>query len=487
VRWRLGGHPLARDTVITRISRWRLRDIILGYATAMAGLTAVGALALQHWGGGRPTYPAAFRYMTQALMSPGALLSQDHRPAPYYALAVAASTIAYLAPVFLLGSFVFKLFVLDPLVWKRTVTVEDRIGCGAVLVFRFYNASRHTLIGATVTVTAEICSPSDPTSVRSRPMALVTFGTERVESRAWASVLPYEPCAHFVPLAGPGTTPLGSTDVAASTTIDLQGLVVLKRCVTFHIRAEGTDSVTGTSFVSFTTYPGTDIKNEVFQQITWKPGITDPRRRGVGWKNFEGSVDLLLFVYDDLMDTAALEHVLGGSLTFRSAPSAATAEGWERRWESAGPDIRDVTGRTFTPARLTLAKAPGARCTGLLLPIADTWLDELDGQLRGYERTDLNGAFTLPRQQVDRVVITYIAGLDLLARLEAARLDGRAAIERNALERAERALQNLAPQALDELRAPTSGSGLPVVRGALKRDTRAWAGRKAFPAHVRRL
>ena len=201
MRWRLGGHPLARDTVITRISRWRLRDIILGYATAMAGLTAVGAFALQHWGGGRLTYPAAFRYMAQALISPGALLSQDNQPAPYYALAVAASAIAYLAPVFLLGSFVFKLFVLDPLVWKRTVTVEDRIGCGAVLVFRFYNASRHTLIGATVTVTAEICSPSDPTSVRSRPMALVTFGTERAESRAWASVLPYEPCAHFVPLA----------------------------------------------------------------------------------------------------------------------------------------------------------------------------------------------------------------------------------------------------------------------------------------------
>ena len=226
MRWRLGRHPQARDTVITRISRWRLRDIILGYAAAIAGLTALGALALQRWGGGRPTYATAFRDMAQALMSPGELLGQDDRPAPYYAIALMASAIAYIAPVFLLGSFVLKLFVLDPIVWKQSVTVEDRIGCGAVLVFRFYNASRHTLIGAAVTVTAEVSSPSDPTSVRSRAMAVVTHDTERAEARTWASVLPYEPYSNFVPHAGPRGAPLGSANVAASPVIDLQGLVV---------------------------------------------------------------------------------------------------------------------------------------------------------------------------------------------------------------------------------------------------------------------
>ena len=299
-RWR-GGHPLVRDTFINRISRWSLRRIVFSYLLSMAALAALGALTMQRWGRQTPPYSTEFRNMAQELISPGSLLSQGGQAATYYTVVFLVSLIAYLSPIFLLSAFVFKLFVRDPIVWRRNFTIEDRIGCGAVLVFRFYNASRSTLTGLTIKIYAQVETSIGSTSILSRPMALITRGKERAESREWGFSPPHEPFSAFVPLSDPSHALVTSAQAAVSSTIDLQGMSAPKDLVTFVVRLEGTHTVTGSTFVSINTYKAADAVCGAFQSIDWEPG-EDPRRRAAGWENFDGNFDLELFVYDDSDD-----------------------------------------------------------------------------------------------------------------------------------------------------------------------------------------
>ena len=483
-------HPLVCDSFVSRLSGWSLPLIVGGYLALMAGCAALGALPLHLLE--RPAWPpgADVRSMVLEILNPGGLLGRAGQSTGFYAFAVAACLVGYLAPIFLLGAFVFKLFVRDPIVWRRTVALQDRIGLGAVLVFRFYNAGRRPLSGLTVKVYAVVETSRAPASVEHRAMSVLARGNNYVDTREWELAPPQEPFSVYVPLSVPGTHLVSSAEAAADARIDLQGFRAAKDRISFVVRVEGTDSGTGTAFMSMRTYrAAADILLGAFQSIDFDPGV--PATRWSGWHNFDGAQELLLFVYDELVDTERLERLLGERATYPRPPEPAVADGWIRVWDSARPSVPPA-GRVRAAsapkvfARLGLRPKAGGRCTGLLLSITLDWIDALDNRRVDCDRIEITDAFEPPAGASRRIVYAYIPNQHQRDVFDEALRTGRAAVAYDDLASVEDAFEQLGAQALADYRVQTPSPPLPVVRARMQVSAGVSKRRKALPGYVRR-
>src|ERR1051326_2105473 len=148
-------HPIMKYPLVSRLSKASLSSIVLMFIAATLALV-VGVAALvtvtsrPHQGFG-----SAFRYSLANVWNPGDLLEKSDQNILFYLAATLDALGGVLLPTFLLGAFVFKLFQYDPLVWRRTVSVENLDG-RPILRFRFYNATRSSIVRVEVVVYARV-------------------------------------------------------------------------------------------------------------------------------------------------------------------------------------------------------------------------------------------------------------------------------------------------------------------------------------------
>ncbi|MET7396491.1 hypothetical protein ABZS66_23725 [Dactylosporangium sp. NPDC005572] len=429
-------HPIIKYPLALRISRLRLRTIITACVLTLAVLVVALAVALHFLDRDRPTVRHAMRLVWAEIVNPGGLIAKDGQSPLYYAVAAGLSFLAVLVPIFLLGSFAFKLFLHDPLVWRPTVSLQDQAGAGAILALRCYNGTNVPLVSITFKVLALIRSTGSPASLDHVPLQILA-GEQRVDAREFELSPPAEPFTVRVPLAAKGARTRSAREVFDLPDIDLQGRPANKRRVTIAIVASGTYTVTGTTFVSHRSYElSRDLLLGHFQSIEVDPHT--PPHRWDGWPNFDGNRDIYLFVYDEAVDPAVLESSAGVALG-PAVPVQATLRGWVRDWTVA-------TGDPATPTRLGLTRAPGAECNGVVFPVISDVLERTDESQPWYRRIDVTDDVDWPGRPDPCTVYCYVA---------AAGASAAAPPTLAAAEAVERAFAELGDEALRTYRATT--------------------------------
>ena len=435
---RMGGlgrsHPALRHPLVGRLSRANLTSVVvvfLGATFAMVGLVAVVVSSM-----GRPgrSFGYGFRFALANMWNPGDLLERDGQTAWFYLAAGIDALSGVLLPTFLLGAFVFKLFQRDPLVWRRTVSVEN-LGGWPVLRFRFYNATRSPIARVEITVYARVHLTGQPGTLRNYQLPVILRSGQMAQGEEWAYGRTGVPYLVSVPLwaaddsEGVGTDSHKSYDrLLRSNAIFIPpyGEPIAKSNVSLMLLASGVVLDTGQSFVSMAEYRADDaLTFGHYQEI----GVdyARPPRHWPGWENFDGNGTMYVFGYGSLTKPESVSAELGRPVG-RADMASAELRGWRRAWNvgsdaSSHPEriIHNPDGSVFDGVVAVLGLVEGGEddaCNGAVFPVSAEDLAKLDVRERNYRRVDVTRVVTFKGKPDNCIVFVYVPLVEAIDRLE---------------------------------------------------------------------
>lgn len=376
------------------------------------------------------------------LFSPNSLLDRGDDSVLLYSVVLVASILRVILPVFLLGAFVFKLFRDDPLVWRKSISIEESAIDGpAVLRIRFYNATSSPLVNLTIQVFARVRSTGTPLFVRNA--AFKVFQGEDLEVRdsaMWALSRPGVPFTVNVPLG----TDLTARDMFDNNYLSLpgEGEIVSRDRVRLFVLASGTSLESGATFYSGCEY---DLAKDLMLGHYGEVDVLYDKHPKLwkGWDRFEMNADLFVFGYSSLVSPSSVGTTLGRSVD-PLAFERAKLQGWKRVW-SVGSDKSSHPERTFWRADGTefdgvtvvmgIEESERGACDGAVFPVTRGDLSVLDTRERNYRRVEVTNDVTWYGKPKDCVVYTYVPLEEATRRLESALAAGRSVnIRRGYLE-----------------------------------------------------
>jgi hypothetical protein len=461
-------HPVVENPIALLLSRWTLSRLLAVYVIVLAGLVGLGGTALHRLDRNRPSWGVAAQDTFAEILNPGVLVSRGGQSPAFYAFTAAIALVGTVLPIFLLGSFVFKLFRHDPLVWRRTVSLQDLPGSGAILAFRFYNGTKVPLVAISIRVLAVVKSTGRPSTTEHITMRVIA-DQGLAQTREWELSPPAEPFTVRVPVAPIDRPPLSSTTVWNSPTIDIRGKAAAKHRVGFFVIATGTYAVTGSSFVSTRSY---DLVRDTilghFQPIEVDSGT--PPRSWDGWANFEGNRNMYLFAYDSLVRPSFVDGIVAAPLDL--PPVEARLSGWRREWNAGsdasmrpGTTLYDAAGMEYhgVIALLGLARSAGGGCNGVAYPVSSEIVVKIDEFQQCYDRIDVSGEVEWPGKPQMCTVFTYVPTAQSKARLERAVVSRDACVTKEIADLVEESFEELGAESIQTYRASTSPPGCPTL------------------------
>lgn len=452
-------------TLASRLSRLSFSALLAVFIAAMV-VSALATSALLSWlGRARPPFLEAFRTTLAAMADPGELLRAQGESLLYYLVAAVATVVGVVLPVLLLGAFVFKLFQRDPLVWRKTFSL-DTDGGRQVACFRFYNGTTTPLVNVTVRGLARIDSPGRPRLRTNQPLDF-RVGDQTVDSRFFAVTGPATPFTVRAPVEIIGT----SSTVGPDTLLQIGNDTVTADRVEFLIVATGTEPETGANFVSMHAYPmSSSAVLGHFQEVD--VDTTAPAQQWPGWENFDGNCNLYVFGYGSLVNATSIVHTIDRRLSPTEGPFEASLDSWVREW-NVGSDASTHPERVWLDERgarfdgvttyLGLRKEPGASCNGAVFQVSNRDLALLDVRERNYDRIDVTTAVTWAGKPQTCAVYTYVPRDSATARLEKALKTGRAVVRQEYMDLLESAFATISDAALRRFRETTPEPPCAVV------------------------
>ncbi len=462
-------HPRIRSPLGLTLARWSLTRIVLAYVVLSLLLASLLASVLRAVSKDDVSLLDAVRKTFPAVWTGGAgLLDRDGESSVYYFLAACMTVVGVLLPLFLLGSFVFKLFNRDPLVWRSVVSVEDHEH-GPVLDFRYYNGLNTPLVGITTLVIARFQSSVRP-NLRANLRLDVLDRDELKGDSYWAYSAPGVPFTFRVPLPGHDT----ADEVCSAPALSYGGRSFDKAQLEFVVIASGTFTTTGGTFVSTKIFRADrDLLPGRFHDVEVDYDVVP--RKWAGWDKFEENGDLYVFAYGSLASADSASRTLGRVLHPTAGPHPAVLRGWRREWNvgadaSTHPQRRYVgtDGRDFdgVVASVGLARDLDASCTGAVFRVFPQDLTLLDQRERNYFRAEVTEHVHLDLHGRTGKVYTYVPKDESVQRLNEALADGRAVVRAQYLQVTETALSALETQAIPVQALPSPPC--PVVELSLE-------------------
>lgn len=430
-----------------RLGKASLLAIIALYVTASVALALLSGAVLSVLHRPRWDFGHGLRLAFEALWGLGELVREDGQSTGYYLAAGAITVAGVLLPLLLLGSFVFKLLRHDPIKWRRKASLEDDPVLGAVLSIRFYPGTSSALGDLTTRVYARIAlTGSNPRSIINRPLKVHYSGRVVEESR-----IPYSssgfPCTARIPLSRKRS----ATAAVVDGVFDVDGREVRKENLEIIAIVSGVVLDSGESFVSVRRYAGKDIIAGQPQWIDAVEGISP--KKWLGWDNFEGNAELVVFVYGSMVNRDSMLKTLP-SLPAACGPSMAILEGWARSWNT-GSDPRDQPERVWrgeqnevfdgTIASLGIVPREDAECPGALYRISVSDLAVVDNRERDYERINITGLVRGPELNPTDAVFTYVPTEKSQQRLRRAQAEGKAVLSKGYLHLVREGFRTLFP------------------------------------------
>lgn len=403
-------HPILGTPLSLRLGKVSLLAIIALYVMTSIALAMLGTVALYRLH--RPEWPFGhgLRLTYEALWGLGELLREDGQSTEYYLVAGAITVLGVLLPLLLLGSFVFKLLRHDPIQWRKNASLEDDPVLGTLLSIRFYPGTSSALGDLTIRVYARIAlTGSNPRAVINIPLKVHYAGQLAEESS-----MPYSssgfPCTARVPLSRKRSATASIVDGV----FDVNGSDVPKENLEIIAIASGVVLDSGEGFVSVKRYDGNDI---LAGQPQWIDAIEgEAPKRWLGWDNFEGNAELVIFVYGSMVNRESMLKTLP-SLSRACGPSIGSLKGWARSWNT-GSDPKDQPERVWrgekgeefngTIASLGIVKRDDEECPGALYRISVSDLAKVDKRERDYKRINVTGLVRGPELSPTATVFTYV-------------------------------------------------------------------------------
>jgi hypothetical protein len=400
-------------------------------ALSMLGAVILSLLHSPQWNFGH-----GLRLTFEALWGLGELLREDGQSAGYYLVAGATTVVEVLLPLLLLSSFVFKLLRHDPIKWRKKASLEDHPTLGTLLSIRFYPGTSSALGNLTIRVYARIAlTESNPRSIINRPLK-VRYADKVTEE----SSMPYSssgfPCTARVPLS----RKRNATASVVGGVFDIDGRDVRKENLEIIAIVSGVVLDSGESFVSVKRYGGNHILAGQPQWIDAVEGVAP--KRWLGWENFEGNADLVIFVYGSMVNRESMLKTLP-SLSKACGPSIAILKGWARSWNT-GSDPKDQPERVWrgekgevfngTIASLGIVQRDDTECPGALYRISVSDLARVDNRERDYKRINVTGLVRGPELNPTDTVFTYIPTDRAQQRLTRALADEKAVLSKGYLQ-----------------------------------------------------
>lgn len=279
-------HPVRKTPVSLVIGRLTIGKIIAAYlATVITGACVIGvALAYLR----RPQEPVmdSIAATAAALFGSGSLLDVKGQSPAYYAVAAITTASGVLLPVLLLGAFVYKLFRIDPITFRSTVSIENYNGFTIASV-RYYNSTSTPLVGLNAHVIARTRTTTRPVVIQNIRLSVLT-STGMQNASTWPYSSPQVPFTIRAVLSEGEI----AEHVSANEEFVLYGTerrVTLDQLQLFVV-VSGTFAENGTAFTSIKSYSlktdGTAILGH-FQEID--PDMTKHPTKWDGWDNFEGN------------------------------------------------------------------------------------------------------------------------------------------------------------------------------------------------------
>jgi cation transport regulator ChaC len=377
-------HPQFSSPFDVRLSKWSLPVVLVTYLifSLVWILLVAGLLVLLERP--QPNALEAFRQSAWALWGPDNLFDLHGQSASFYSLAILNAVVGVLLPLFVLGAFVFKLFRHDPLVWRRSVSLEAHTMGHYVLAIRFYNGFRVPLADVQVRAWLRWRPESHPTVFRNKQLRLFVRG-DGENGLAWPLAMPAEPTTVRVYLEPTsGTYPLFDDKIL------IQGEEVKRDDATIVLIAQGMASSLNEEFRSIMQYSLEGIDEGLYQDV--RPGQLE----GPEWDNFDGMQTQYVFVYGSLMRHEDLRAAgLEGPEHLR-----ATLDGWRRCWNVASDPARKnrvyrkADGTVFPGwvGSLGLERSEGEEVHGIVVEATPQMLANFDTREQDYDRTDVSDA-----------------------------------------------------------------------------------------------
>ncbi len=383
-------HPLMTSPLAIRVSKWSLSFIFLAYAVVSLLWAAVVGAGCWLMTVPAESAPAAAREGLAALWAPENLILKPGQLIPFYLLATMNAFVSVLLPLLVLGSFVYKLFGQDPIVWRGRLSLEASppeshpIG-SFVLVARFYNQIR--VDAADVRVRAWLrftTAEYNPNVLLNKRLEFLVRG-QRVEDWVLPLMRPTDVTAVRVLLCPYSE----SLDPVTEKDIYVQGETVSRATASIALIAEGTLVTLNETFRSVANYQLDDeIDTDVYQDISLGTVIAKE------WSNFEGVQWSYVFFYGEAMTQTALD-----ALGVRAEDTGrARLTGWRRAWnvvdgDEAAVSYQHADGSSFAGLILKLGverSDDGVKSVlGVVARVRYPALAILDSQETEYIRTDI--------------------------------------------------------------------------------------------------
>jgi cation transport regulator ChaC len=429
-------HPSVRFRLVLWLSRLSLRTVVLIFIVVSFALSAAIAGLLTATSSPRIGFDASLRSAISNAWNPGDLLDRPDQSFWFYTVAWLDALVGVLLPTLLLGAFVSKMLQHDPLVWRRTVSVERDINGLPVLRFRFYNGTRSPIVRTRVEVYARVRITGNPGTLYNYRLDVQLRDRSSAPNEFWPFGRPGVPYLVSVPLGGPMT--VDAMESSDKIFIPAYGEPTERALVSFFVIADGVMLDTSRSFVSTHEYrAGRDFLFGHYQEIS--ADYTTKPRRWAGWDNFDGSSDMFVFAYASLTSLESARGTLGRPVDPATAMPA-TLSGWRREWNVASDQdshpertIQDADGSRFDGAVAVMGIVRGDssdHCNGIVLPVTTEDLAKLDRRERNYRRVDVTQAISFDGKPSGCVIFTYVPLAAATERMETAKASGRSIVIR---------------------------------------------------------
>ncbi len=170
-----------------------------------------------------------------------------------------------------------------------------------------------------------------------------------------------------------------------------------------------------------------------------------------------------IFGYGSLVNPVSFGTTVGRPFTVGRDFHYAVLDGWGRRWNyGVGHLVAHHAGSRVTVVALGVIRSVGESANGVVGWVADDELADLDQRERDYDRVDITGLVEAP-VALDAPVETYVPRPVAVARYEAARDAGTAAVEQRYWDLVAGAFAGFGRDERQRFLATTPAPDVPIV------------------------
>lgn len=413
------------------------------------------------------TAPDVFVDVLLALIGVESVQTLDDSGASSFARVV-IGVVSFLLPPLFLGVIVFKFFTIDPIEYRKAISLTHYYG-EPVFAVRFYNRLPVELYDLTIRAYLRVPSTNlQSPSLQNRQLRLRPPGnpdsseeSEALMEMNWPVALRHVPFMLRISTESAQPLALGAGEMPSELMI--QGYNAPIETTEIFLYIEGEIPQIGEPFTSYKRYSlarDAEVGRPAQIDLDYRVQSND----WPGWDRFDDTEELLVFGYGSLVHREHLEAFLGRRLDDTEFQHAVLF-GYRRRWNVAMDNSVVVEGyKNYQDGDgnrppvmvcfLGLEEASAGIVNGVVFRVSDDEMRRLEIRERNYDNVDVTDKVKMASPILrPKRVITFVPRPDAVRRAEQGRAEGTLRVTSSYVDVVEEGFRTLGSEELDRYRA----------------------------------